>query len=124
MTSGLHYGSRGNEFEPKWHQWLCPKKSEKLLTWMLNYKTNKQNFKNITSAFSYRWAFIGGAAAGEVEDDIDLQEEEEKQGSRSQDQKSRSQDKKQRARSQQISFKPHIIRLAKLLNTKVCDNQN
>ena len=68
---------------------------------------------------SYRWAFIGGAAAGEVEDDLDIQEEE---GQRSEEQKqgSRSQVQRQRSRSQQISFKPHIIRLAKLLNSKVC----
>ena len=52
----------------------------------------------------YRWAFIGGAAAGEVEEELDIPEEEKK---------------KKKSWSQQTSFKPHIIRLARLLNTKV-----
>ncbi|XP_053397950.1 protein dopey-1-like isoform X3 [Mercenaria mercenaria] len=51
----------------------------------------------------YRWAFIGGAAAGEGDDDIG--EEDRK--------------KKKDTRGKQKQFKPHIIRLAKLLNTKL-----
>ena len=53
--------------------------------------------------YRYRWAFIGGAAAGEVEEEIDNSEEE----------------KKKKSWARQTSFKPHIIRLAKLLNAKV-----
>ena len=68
--------------------------SESLYTWF--------SFLN-----RYRWAFIGGASAGEGE--VEMEEEEE-------DTKKK---KKKDIRHKRSSFKPHIIRLARLLNMKV-----
>ncbi|XP_060598596.1 protein dopey-1-like isoform X2 [Ruditapes philippinarum] len=56
----------------------------------------------------YRWAFIGGAAAGEGEEDIEEEDKTKQKETRG----------KQNPRGRQ-QFKPHIIRLAKLLNTKL-----
>lgn len=54
----------------------------------------------------YRWAFIGGAVAGESERD---QEEEAPEDGK----------KKKETRRKQATFSPHIIRLARLLNSRV-----
>ncbi|KAL4233674.1 Protein dopey-1 [Mactra antiquata] len=60
---------------------------------------------NVPQFQLYRWAFIGGAAAGEGDDDEEIIDDDKKQ--------------KKDSRGKQAQFKPHIIRLAKLLNTKM-----
>ena len=60
---------------------------------------------NIQLYYRYRWAFIGGAAAGEADEDMTEDDEVTK--------------KKKEMHRLKTVFKPHIIRLARLLNTKV-----
>ncbi|XP_052808898.1 protein dopey-1-like isoform X3 [Mya arenaria] len=57
----------------------------------------------------YRWAFIGGAAAGEGNEEIEEEDSVDSRGRR----------KEQPRRRKQARFNPHIIRLARLLNTKL-----
>lgn len=52
----------------------------------------------------YRWAFIGGVAAGNRGDDEDPEEDEKE---------------KKRKKKREPKFVPHIIRLTKLVNDRV-----
>ena len=56
----------------------------------------------------YRWAFIGGAAAGEAEEEEEVVPE-----------KGRQKKDAPRRQTRHTRFNPHIIRLARLLNMKV-----
>jgi len=58
----------------------------------------------------YRWAFIGGAVAGETDKDVDEDVTDQDK-------------KKKEVRRKQAVFNPHIIRLARLLNSKVNTNK-